>query len=110
MTPRLPDSPSGFTTHGSGGHRIAGDAQFLRNSRRQDNWSIAYRNDAVDPSDRGRFDDGIERRVFFVKPYGDRSVAPGIVQLMTAIRSKHQLDSGPHGGITEGPQLVAGGG
>jgi hypothetical protein len=45
-----------------------------------------------------------------VEANANRAVAPGIVELLTPVGGKHELDAQLLGGIVERPQLIAGGG
>ena len=86
--------------------RIARKSEPLGHPGGENRRTIADREHAV----KGRPpDDLLERRRFVVEPDGDRAIAPRVVELLTPIRGKHELDAQLLGGIVERPQLIAGG-
>src|SRR5262245_46105705 len=90
------------------GRRISGKPERLRRSRREDNGTVADGDDAIEWPRPRRLDDRRQRRVLFMEANRDGFIAPRIVELMTPIRRKHQLNPGALCCVAKRAKLITG--
>ena len=62
-------------------------------ARGQDRRAVPHREHAVKRRVPRGGDDRLERRVLLVEAHADGAIAPGIVELLTSVGRKHDLDA-----------------
>ena len=83
--------------------------QRVRHTGGEQGRAIADGEDAMDRPILRCSPDGLDRRVRVVEAHRDRVVTPRIVETVTPIGCKHQLDPGARRRVSERAQLISGG-